>query len=916
MIRAKATFNSSQAKNYFTDSLQPTTSYYFNDGALLNAQELRGEFYGRTAARLGIVGLADRDTFTNLCDNINPVTGERLTPRNKENRLVAMDISFHVPKSVSICSALSEDDHIIKAFQQSVRETMLEMEQDAMTRVRSNGKDEDRYTGELIIAEFIHQTARPVDGSVADPHLHAHCLVQNISYCEEEKRYKAVQFREINRSLPYFQQRYHKRLADKLMELGYTIRQTKSAFEIEGVPAHVLDLFAKRSSQIGEFAEKHKITDPKILDQLAAITRGKKQKDMSMEELRADWRRQILDASKGKEAENDVVIRQNAPVRSPQLNLQKIVDHAAQHRFERVSTISDRRLLESAYRYAVGNNSVTLDEITDTFIQDESFIRVKEGYQTICTKKEVLIEEREMVNLARSGQGRFKPFYNVVPEIKLDGQQRNAVEHVLTTKDLVSIIRGAAGTGKTTTLKELDRHLKALGKEPVYVAPTTTAVRDVLIKEGFSNAETVAQLLANKDLQSKLTNEILIVDESSLIGCKDMRALLSVATKAQAKVVLLGDVKQHSSISRGDSLRILIDVAKIKPAEMNKIRRQRNDKYRAAVQDLANGNMKAAFGKLADIDAIRQIDPLNPNVDLVADYVSAVKRKKSALIVSPTHQQIKSVTEDVRTELKDAGLLGKNELKVLKLSGLNYTEAEKGDWRNFRPGQIIQFNQNVPKIKRGTLWTIKESANGHTEIVNQEGDKRTLPLNKAKAFDVFEPSEIDIAKGDKVRVTRNGFDKKSKRLNNGQAFDVVSVTKSEMKLRQPKGKTDFIIKNDFGHIEHAYCTTSHSSQGMTVDEVFISQPAATFAATDSKTAYVSISRGRDFVTIYTDDKEQLLEYAERTGDRLSAMELVAKSKLSHQYRSQPARARVITEDIKQKTVNTPTKTNRHLDYEP
>jgi conjugative relaxase-like TrwC/TraI family protein len=64
------------------------------------------------------------------------------------------------------------------AFRESVRQTMNELEADVGTRVRKRGKDEDRTTGNMVWGEFIHTTARPVDG-VPDPYLHAHCFVFN-----------------------------------------------------------------------------------------------------------------------------------------------------------------------------------------------------------------------------------------------------------------------------------------------------------------------------------------------------------------------------------------------------------------------------------------------------------------------------------------------------------------------------------------------------------------------------------------------------------------------------------------------------------------------------------------------------------------------------------------------------------------
>jgi hypothetical protein len=59
-----------------------------------------------------------------------------------------------------------------------------------------------------------------------------------------------------------------------------------------------------------------------------------------------------------------------------------------------------------------------------------------------------------------------------------------------------------------------------------------------------------------------------------------------------------------------------------------------------------------------------------------------------------------------------------------------------------------------------------------------------------------------------------------------------------------------------------------------VDEVFIFQPSATFPATDLKQFYVSVSRGREKVHIYTDDKEALIDHASQMRDRQSGLELL------------------------------------------
>ena len=79
---------------------------------------------------------------------------------------------------------------------------------------------------------------------------------------------------------------------------------------------------------------------------------------------------------------------------------------------------------------------------------------------------------------------------------------------------------------------------------------------------------------------------------------------------------------------------------------------------------------------------------------------------------------------------------------------------------------------------------------------------------------------------------------------------------------------------------YAHCITSHAAQGKTVDEVFIAQPASTFAATSLNQFYVSVSRARDRVHIYTDDTEGLMARAAEVGDRLSALELLKRKRVA------------------------------------
>jgi ATP-dependent exoDNAse (exonuclease V) alpha subunit len=67
--------------------------------------------------------------------------------------------------------------------------------------------------------------------------------------------------------------------------------------------------------------------------------------------------------------------------------------------------------------------------------------------------------------------------------------------------------------------------------------------------------------------------------------------------------------------------------------------------------------------------------------------------------------------------------------------------------------------------------------------------------------------------------------------------------------------------------------TSHSSQGKTVDKVIIAQSSMSFRASSVEQFYVSVSRGKESVAIYTDDKRELFSAVNRSGQRMTATEL-------------------------------------------
>ncbi|MDD7887870.1 MobF family relaxase [Flavivirga sp. 57AJ16] len=870
MIRMYQSQTSAQAKDYFRDALSKA-DYYLED------QELNGQFNGKIAKRLGIEkNLIDKETFEKLCDNINPKDGGSLTPRTVSDRRVGYDISFHCPKSVSILHALNDDKKVLQAFEESVHETMLDIEADTQTRVRTQGQYDDRHTGELIWTNFIHQTARAVADNPPDPHLHCHCFTFNATWDDTEGRFKAGQFHNIKKDMPYHQARFQKRLADKLSIMGHDIRKTKNGFELAVVPQRAIDHFSKRTNLIGQVATEKGITNPKELDQLGARTRAKKQKNLTMPQLQNMWREQLIDKGIDKDEKSEVKTTDIS------LDAKQSIDHAISHVFTRASVKRERQILTEGYKHAIDTTNVSLNDIDTAFLKNDTIFKVQVGSQKLCTTELVHAEERKMVNMARNGIGKLRPLKTDFKKSQfknLNEEQINAISHVMTSQDRLTMIKGGAGTGKTTLLKAIVPEIENTGKEVFLFAPTAEASRDVLKKEGFEKADTVARFLLDKNLQEQIKGQVVWIDEAGMLGSQDMSKILAIVDKNQTRLILSGDPRQHNAVQRGDAMRILQTVAHIPHVSMETIYRQKQDGYKSAVKEISDGNIATGFDMLNTQGAIQEIASDKISQAVVDDYLKTRKDNKSALVISPTRAKAKEINQEIREGLKESKIIGKREKEFTVYENLYLTHAQKADSRSYRKGHIIQLHQNMPNLKKGAVLRVTNAESKNVRVEDKQGAQHILPLSRAKDFDVYNTHAVRISKGDEIKITKNGYDNAGKRLNNGSVLTVSKIKPNGqiegVKKSNSKNST-FTLSPDHGNFDYAYASTSYSSQGKTVDNVIIAQPAVTFPASNQKQFYVSVSRGRESVTIYTDDREDLLSHIEKSGDRQGATELLTE----------------------------------------
>jgi len=871
--------SSKAAKDYYTQHIAPGDGRYYTEE---NAQQMKGVWHGRGAEMLQLSGEVRQDDFFRLCDNLTP-DGKKLTARTDADRRVMTDITFDVPKSVTLALELGGDDRILPAFRESIRETMAEMEANVQTRVRKNGADTNRSTGNMIWAEHIHRTARPVTGEedqTVDPQLHAHATVFNATFDPVEKRWKAIQLGDIVRDKGWYQSAFHARLASKLKGLGYGIEKDGNSFKIAGIDRVTVEKFSQRHGVINNEAERLGTLDPASKAKIARRSREKKTPEaQSMEELRKEWdsrltpeeRLAIKTAAMGIEKGDATITPEQAK------------EYALEHSFQKASAVSEKRLKAEALTYAVG--SVKPEDVADIAQHPEVISKMHDG-QLFTTTKTVKRDEVSMLQFAIDGQRKFKPLITDPETIKetlvgLSAEQRKAALHPLTSRDQVTGIEGGAGTGKTHTLQTVNAVINGIESRTgdynrVYAfAQSSTASRGELRKVGFKNAETLATLFKNEKMQANLHRQVILVDEAGQVSSRDMRTLFDIAKKQEARVILVGDYRQHSSVEAGDAFRLLQQEAGVRYAKLKEIRRQTVPGYKKAVEQISSGTSAGAqkgFDALDKMGWVVEASGEDRHRALVKDYLTAADEGKSALIIAPTHAEGQRLTDELRAALKERGALGQ-EHEFIARKSTGWTDAQKGDVRNYESGMVVEFHQNAKGFARGEKNVVAQDDNG-LYLQKTDGSRTPLPLAQTNRFDVFRTREIGVAKGDRIRITKNGEAKlegeaKGSRVNNGEIFTVEGFDK-EGNIRVDKGK---YLPKGWGHFSLGYVDTSYASQGKTVDRVFIATGKESLPAANQQQWYVSASRGREMAKVYVDSKEDVRDAISRTGQRLSAVEL-------------------------------------------
>jgi hypothetical protein len=389
---------------------------------------------------------------------------------------------------------------------------------------------------------------------------------------------------------------YQSALRRNVEDLGYRTRDKfddkgqLEGFEIDGIRDELCEKYSQRRGEIEDEiaafrAERGREPTAAEVHVIAKETRQSKLAEISTEEVR---RQQRTRATQDELAQIERIRAQALNARKENLTenitAAELVSLVRDHLAERRATFGEHDLIAEALNRGMGK--VSLSELEAAIEADPELVRLdhQNNAMRVLTDKTNLAQEEHSVAFVNSTidsrppiNAAFVPFPELVYtdgrwlKMQSNGvthdytEQRQAVEVMLKTTDQVFALRGVAGAGKTTALKEFHAGVRAAGRMHILLAPTTKAVEALKREISGARVTTVESFLLSQKARStgaigllgriaypRLKDAVITVDEWGLLSNRAGHELLRIAKEQGVLVRFVGDTRQHVAVEAGD----------------------------------------------------------------------------------------------------------------------------------------------------------------------------------------------------------------------------------------------------------------------------------------------------------------------------------------------------------------------------
>jgi conjugative relaxase-like TrwC/TraI family protein len=913
MMTMSNALSAGQANTYYQqDYANKKENYYSERG------EVNGKWMGSLAEEWGLTGEVTSQQYERLVAGQDPHTGEQLirfvSSREAVNNYgeeittsehrAGWDATFSAPKSVSLAALVGDDERVRVAHRESVEKALEVFE--SYIQARGGGNKPALTTGKMIAAQFEHTAARPDhENGYAAPQLHTHVVIMNMTKTEEGQ-IRSVQPLELYRTQQYATAIYRTHLAEKLQSLGYQIEvdQRTGAPEIKGFSKEYLQEASPRREEVKKEAQEMKARleqDGSVVKEGAGLNQAAARTNrLSKRYDHAQMRQRALEMDarydhQAKRTVREAIERGGQRLSQDEITkrAQEAVTFARDNATEREAVTDMRKVMADALRRNIG--LTTFDAVATELnqrIERGDFVEIiRERKPREATTQRMLEMEKSNIQTMLDGQGQHAPILSndarqtvdAIAErqqLRLNDNQRTAVEQILTHRDQIIGLQGGAGTGKTTALSVLREAAQGEGYEVRGFAPTTRATKQ--LAESGIQSETLQKFIRRRQEAPSHHNRLFVLDESSLASTRNLHKFFA-RLEPSDKVLLVGDSRQHQAVEAGTPFE-QFQKHLMTTFKLSEIVRQRKPELKRTVERLSAREMSAAIDSLEQQGRIKEISDTRKRLKVIAAVYC--RSPENSLVVSPRNRERVQLNSLIHKRLQRDGKVSRDDHQMtVYVNRPDMTGTERTFANAYFPGDdIIRYNRasKVYGIEVGdyAIVTAKNHQDNELTVRFENGRELTYNPTRLSGVSVYREAKREFAEGDRVQF-RTPFTEK--RVANGELATIAKIGDEDMTVKLDSGRELSFERDHFRHFDHGYAVTSHSSQGTTVDRVLINADTSeSRALLNDRMGYVAVSRAREDAIIYTNSIEELRGALDRRVDKEMALEAVRETALYKQ----------------------------------
>ena len=892
---------------YYTAGEEP-------DGIWFNPKGLFG---------LGDGGKIDSSDFHRLYNGFAPNTGGKLTQNaGSERRSAGLDMTFSADKSVSALWAIADPElrsEIERAHNDAARVALEEtvLRHCAYTRIRNRDGEIEVLPADISAAMFQHGTSRD-----NDPQLHTHCVIFNAARTHRGGKYRALHQHPVYTWMKAAGAVYRNTLAWSLQErLGIRIEQYGKDGEftrIAGMPEDLIGHWSKRRAAIIEAAREMGFTVEGNAPRAAAankITRAGKSPDNDPEIRHRRWRgeahafieREALIASllgKSEQITQEQVraltaVLEDLPYRLTReeavFRLPDIV--------ERVGNATAGLLTRDAVATSIERVLLSPEVVRLTRPPRSAEGRADMAHTRLYSTRHNLqmeIEVRDMAEGMAADAGRSLSAQAIEAKVAglltagypLSEEQIAAIRTVTASEGRVAIIEGAAGSGKTTTLRPIADLYREHGSGIIATAVawrTAVALGNDVEARPFC-VDKLLRLAARGGIEINKDTTI-IVDEAGMLSTRQAHHILRLSERYGAKVVFAGDTQQQQPVEAGPGLRLIRDA--VGSVRVDRIRRQKAD-----LEDI----LTHIQGETPETARLLANSMEEERRTRILNYYENMKGKLEftpwQVAASEALRDGDAASAIAAYHLRGRFHIGYDEEKTL--AGL---VDEWDRYQREHPDKSSVVLARTRAEVRALSHLMRErrfTALPDGELTDT--DRVTVMVSRGME-DERTTSPLEIARGDCLRIGATHWEK--------QLFNGTVVTVEDLKVQKGGAGTEPSvlisartedgrevrfrhdeIRDWYGNIrlDHGYALTITSAQGLTVDWTFLLADARP----SRETIYPAATRHREGLDIYVNRAPLALDIADRRADNdreIAVTDTEIRAYLAERWsRSQPKEA--------------------------